>query len=92
MPCCLRATWGTGCDGSDPHRGGEVFTRPGLFELIDGVIANRIRYNLLTKGTLITEEFLSQFEHSKRRLGLNSTQVSIDGSCVEVHNLSRPKG
>ena len=27
--------------------GGEVFTRPDLFELIDGIIANRMRYSLL---------------------------------------------
>jgi SynChlorMet cassette radical SAM/SPASM protein ScmE len=70
--------------------GGEIFTRPDLFELIDGVIANRMRYSLLTNGTLITERTLREFEVGKRRLRLNSIQISIDGSTAEVHDLSRP--
>jgi SynChlorMet cassette radical SAM/SPASM protein ScmE len=71
--------------------GGEVFTRPDLFELIDGVIANRMRYSLLSNGTLITEEVLAQFAIGKRRLRLDSIQVSIDGSRAEIHDQSRPK-
>ena len=70
--------------------GGEAFTRPDLFQLIDGVIANRMRYNVLSNGTLITEETVAAFEVGKRRLRLDSIQVSIDGSCAEIHNLSRP--
>jgi len=70
--------------------GGEVFTRRDLFDLIDGIVANRMRYSLLTNATLITEEVLSQFEKGKRRQRLNSIQVSIDGSTAEIHNLSRP--
>ena len=65
--------------------GGEVFTRPDLFTLIDGVIANRMRYSLLSNGTLITEKVLEQFSIGKRRQRLNSIQISIDGSCAEVH-------
>lgn len=71
--------------------GGEVFTRPDLFTLIDGIIANRMRYSLLSNGTLITEETLKQFEIGKRRQRLDSIQVSVDGSSAEVHDLSRPK-
>ena len=70
--------------------GGEAFTRPDLFELIDGIIANRMRYNILSNGTLITEKVLEQFEVGKRRLRLNSIQISIDGSCAEIHNKTRP--
>ena len=70
--------------------GGEAFTRPDLFTLIDGVIANRMRYNLLTNGTLITEKVLEQFELGKRRPRLDYIQVSVDGSCAEIHDLSRP--
>lgn len=70
--------------------GGEAFTRPDLFELIDGIIANRMRYSLLTNSTLITEKTIEQFKIGKRRLRLNSIQVSVDGSCAEVHNKSRP--
>ncbi len=71
--------------------GGEVFTRPDLFELIDGIIANRMRYSLISNGTMITEETLAQFAIGKRRQRLDSIQISVDGSSAEVHNLSRPK-
>jgi SynChlorMet cassette radical SAM/SPASM protein ScmE len=71
--------------------GGEIFTRPDLFELIDGIIANRMRYSLISNGTLITEETLKQFEIGKRRQRLDSIQISVDGSSAEVHDLSRPK-
>jgi SynChlorMet cassette radical SAM/SPASM protein ScmE len=70
--------------------GGEVFTRRDFFELVDGVVANKMRYSILTNGTLITEKVLAQFERGKRRLRLDSIQVSIDGSCAEIHNKSRP--
>jgi SynChlorMet cassette radical SAM/SPASM protein ScmE len=70
--------------------GGEVFTRPDLFELIDGVIANKMRYGILTNGTLITEKTLKAFEVGRRRSRLDSIQVSIDGSCAEIHDKSRP--
>lgn len=70
--------------------GGEVFTRSDLFDLIDGIIANRMRYQILSNGILITEKLLDQFKIGKRRMRLNSIQVSIDGSCAEIHNKSRP--
>jgi SynChlorMet cassette radical SAM/SPASM protein ScmE len=70
--------------------GGEVFTRRDLYELIDEVVVNRMRYSLLTNGTLVTEKTLAQLEQGKRRLRLNSIQVSMDGSRADVHNLSRP--
>jgi SynChlorMet cassette radical SAM/SPASM protein ScmE len=71
--------------------GGEIFTRPDLFELIDRIIANSLRYSLISNGTMITEETIKQFEIGKRRLRLDSIQISMDGSSAEVHNLSRPK-
>lgn len=70
--------------------GGEVFTRRDLFELIDGLIANRMRYSLLTNGTLITEPTLAAFAVGKRRLRLDSIQVSLDGASAAVHDASRP--
>lgn len=71
--------------------GGEAFTRPDLFELIDGIIANRMRYSILSNGTLITKEIIEQFAVGKRRMRLNYIQVSIDGSRAEIHDQSRPK-
>jgi SynChlorMet cassette radical SAM/SPASM protein ScmE len=70
--------------------GGEALLRPDIFELIDGVIANRMRYNLLSNGTLINEKLLKKFEAGKRRQRLDFIQVSIDGSCTEIHDKSRP--
>jgi len=70
--------------------GGEAFTRPDFFDLVDGVIANHMRYDILSNGTLITEKTLKEFEKGKRRLRLDSIQISIDGSCPEVHDHSRP--
>jgi SynChlorMet cassette radical SAM/SPASM protein ScmE len=70
--------------------GGEVFARPDFFVLVDGVIANRMRYSILSNGTLITPEVITAFSEGKRRLRLDSIQVSIDGSCAAVHDLSRP--
>lgn len=70
--------------------GGEVFTRTDLFDLIDAIIANRMRYHMLSNGTLISEKTIEAFEQGKRRLRLDSIQISLDGSCAEVHNKSRP--
>jgi SynChlorMet cassette radical SAM/SPASM protein ScmE len=72
--------------------GGEVFMRPDVWDIIDGLISNRMRYSLLTNGTLLTEQTLSAFELGKRSLRLNSVQVSIDGSCPEVHDRLRGRG
>lgn len=72
--------------------GGEVFTRRDLWELIDAIIENRMRYSILTNGMLVTEKTLRAFEQGKRRQRLSSIQVSIDGSCAEVHDKSRGKG
>ncbi len=70
--------------------GGEPFTRPDLWDLLDGLIANRMRYQILSNGTLINEQVLAHFEVGKRRLRLDFIQVSIDGSRAEIHNRSRP--
>jgi SynChlorMet cassette radical SAM/SPASM protein ScmE len=70
--------------------GGEPFLRPDLFELVDGIIDNKMRYSILSNGTLIAEDTIDSFQEGKRRLRLDSIQISIDGSCAEVHNKSRP--
>ncbi len=72
--------------------GGEVFLRPDLWRLIDGLAAARMRYGVLTNGTLITEETIGQLSQGARRRRLDSIQVSIDGSCAAVHDASRGAG
>lgn len=71
--------------------GGEAFTHPDLFELIDGVIENRMRYNILSNGTLIDEKVIKKFSIGKRRKRLDYLQISIDGSTADIHNKSRPE-
>jgi SynChlorMet cassette radical SAM/SPASM protein ScmE len=71
--------------------GGEAFTRADLFTLIDGIIANKMRYSILSNGTLISKEIIEKFAVGKRRLRLDSIQISIDGSCADIHNRSRPR-
>ena len=70
--------------------GGEPFIRKDFFPLIDSIIENKMRYGILTNGTLINEETISEFAKGKRRLRLDSIQVSIDGSKEEIHDMSRP--
>lgn len=70
--------------------GGEALSRPDFFDLVDGVIANRMRYNILSNGTLITEKMVKELSIGKRRMRLDFIQISIDGSSEEVHNHSRP--
>ncbi|MCX6689171.1 MAG: radical SAM protein [Methanoregula sp.] len=70
--------------------GGEIFIRPDIFSLIDGVIANRMRYSILSNGTLVTQDVIASLSEGNRRLRLDSIQVSIDGSCADIHDLSRP--
>jgi SynChlorMet cassette radical SAM/SPASM protein ScmE len=71
--------------------GGEPFTRPDLFDLIDSIIKNRMRYSILSNGTLLDEKTVEKFSFGKRRLRLDYLQVSIDGSRAEIHDQSRPK-
>ncbi len=70
--------------------GGEPFVRSDLFTLIDSIIENKMRYSILTNGTLIDETALARFSEGKRRIRLDSIQISIDGSRAEIHDKSRP--
>jgi SynChlorMet cassette radical SAM/SPASM protein ScmE len=70
--------------------GGEVFTRPDLWALIDRAIENRMRYSILSNGTLVDSTIVARL--LERRTRLDSIQVSIDGSSAEIHDASRGRG
>jgi SynChlorMet cassette radical SAM/SPASM protein ScmE len=69
--------------------GGEVFTHRDLWTLIDGVVKNKMRFSILTNGTLITDEVAARLAEYRRRLDI--IQVSLDGSKPETHNAIRGK-
>ncbi len=70
-------------------QGGEPFMRDGLKELIDAIVRNRMRFSILSNGTLITDDIAAYIASTGR---CNSVQVSIDGSSAEIHDTMRGKG
>jgi len=70
-------------------QGGEPFIREDFKELVEGIVRNRMRFSVLSNGTLITDE-TAEFLASTGRC--NSVQVSIDGSVETTHDAFRGKG
>ncbi len=69
--------------------GGEALFRKDFRELVNGVVKNRMRFSLLSNGTLITDD-VAEFLAQTRRC--NSVQVSIDGPSAAIHDLNCGKG
>ena len=69
--------------------GGEPFIREDFRELIQGVVRNRMRFSVLTNGTLITDDMAAFLASTGR---CNSIQVSIDGSMPITHDSFRGEG
>jgi SynChlorMet cassette radical SAM/SPASM protein ScmE len=69
--------------------GGEPFCRKDLRELIEGIVRNRMRFNILSNGTLITDEMAAFLSSTGRCDGV---QVSIDGSVPTTHDACRGEG
>jgi SynChlorMet cassette radical SAM/SPASM protein ScmE len=70
-------------------QGGEPFYRKDLPELIEGIVRNRMRFSILSNGTLITDEAAVCLASTHRCDGV---QVSIDGSDASTHDVFRGKG
>jgi SynChlorMet cassette radical SAM/SPASM protein ScmE len=69
--------------------GGEPFCRKDLPDLVEGIVRNRMRFNILSNGTLITYEMAAFLAATGRCDGV---QVSIDGSVPTTHDACRGKG
>ncbi len=70
-------------------QGGEPFIREDIKELIEGIVRNRLRFSILTNGTLITDEMAAFLASTGR---CNLIQVSIDGSMPITHDSFRGEG
>jgi radical SAM protein with 4Fe4S-binding SPASM domain len=70
-------------------QGGEPFCRKDLQELIEGIVRNRMRFNILSNGTLITDEMAAFLASTGRCDGV---QISIDGSIPMTHDACRGEG
>ncbi len=69
--------------------GGEPFCRKDLPALVEGIVRNRMRFNILSNGTLITDEMAAFLASTGRCDGV---QVSIDGSVPTTHDACRGEG
>ena len=69
--------------------GGEPFARQDLKTLLGGIVKNRMRFSILSNGSLITEE-IAEFIAGINRC--DYIQISVDGSRAEVHEACRGKG
>jgi SynChlorMet cassette radical SAM/SPASM protein ScmE len=69
--------------------GGEPFIREDLNTLLEGIVRNRMRFSLLSNGTLIDDEIAAFITSTGR---CDNVQVSMDGSCAAVHDSCRGKG
>jgi SynChlorMet cassette radical SAM/SPASM protein ScmE len=69
--------------------GGEPFIRHDLPQVLEGIVRNRMRFSLLSNGSLIEDEIASFIASTGR---CNYVQVSIDGSSAQIHDIVRGKG
>lgn len=69
--------------------GGEPFLRKDIIQLIEGIIANRMRFSFLSNGILINDDIASFLKSTRR---CNNIQISIDGPGPETHDATRGKG
>lgn len=69
--------------------GGEPFARGDLPVLLEGLVRHRMRFSLLSNGTLIDDEIAAFIASTGR---CDQVQVSVDGSRAEAHDSCRGKG
>ena len=70
-------------------QGGEPFIRKDLPQLIEGIVRNRMRFAILSNGTLIDDAIAAFLADTGR---CDSVQVSVDGSGPETHDACRGEG
>ena len=69
--------------------GGEPFIRKDITDILDAVVKNRMRYSLVSNGSLITADHAVAISSTKR---CNGVQISIDGATASTHDQFRGEG
>jgi len=69
--------------------GGEAMLRPDFFELVAAIVRNRMRFSILSNGSLINRDVALKLKETGR---LDSIQISLDGSTPDVHEIMRGRG
>ncbi len=69
--------------------GGEPFLRADLPALIEGVVANRMRFSLLSNGGLVDDGIAGLIARTGR---CDHVQISLDGPGPEAHDAVRGRG
>jgi MoaA/NifB/PqqE/SkfB family radical SAM enzyme len=80
------AGWGRDCVVL--FTGGEAFLRKDIFELIQHSVKRGLKAEVVSNGSLITEELAQKIVRS----GLQSIAVSLDGKSEKTHDAVRQKG
>ena len=70
-------------------QGGEPLMREDFLTLVDGVVSNRMRFSILTNGSLMTSRIAMHLKTTGR---CDQVQVSLDGSNADIHEKLRGKG
>jgi SynChlorMet cassette radical SAM/SPASM protein ScmE len=70
-------------------QGGDPLIRKDLPQLIEGIIRNRMRFSILSNGTLIDDVIAAFLADTNR---CNFVQISVDGSGPETHDACRGTG
>ena len=69
--------------------GGEPLLRDDFFTLIEGIVANRMRFSVLSNGSMLTSEVARRIKATGR---CDHVQISLDGSRAEIHEIMRGQG
>ncbi len=69
--------------------GGEPFMRPDLEAIIRGIVSNRMRFSILSNGTLVDGDMAGFLDDTGR---CDCVQVSIDGAMDITHDAFRGGG
>ncbi len=69
--------------------GGEPFMRDDLPQLLEAIVRNRMRFSILSNGTLINDEIADFIANTGR---CDCIQISVDGSEAEIHDVFRGQG